>query len=121
LLANESKPNYVWVLQTLLSAVDDKQPECVITDGDRVMIIAIKKVFPSATHRLCSCHLHKNVTSNVKNNPSFKKEWRKFVHADYAEAEFEGKWNMFVEECGLQDNGWVRDLFVNIISGLIRI
>ncbi|CAN1141550.1 Protein FAR1-RELATED SEQUENCE 5 [Linum perenne] len=78
LLANESEPNYVWVLETLSTAMGNKKPSVVVTDGDRSMLSAIKK-------------------------------WLTFVYADYEEEEFEHQWQAFVENCGLQDDKWVRE------------
>ncbi|CAN1178483.1 Protein FAR1-RELATED SEQUENCE 5, partial [Linum perenne] len=42
LLANESQPNYVWVLETLSTAVGNKKPSVIVTDGDISMLSAIK-------------------------------------------------------------------------------
>ncbi|CAN1160370.1 Protein FAR1-RELATED SEQUENCE 5 [Linum perenne] len=109
LLANESEPNYVWVLETLPTAMGNKEPSVVVTDGDRSMLSAIKKVFPDARHRLCSWHLNNNVISRIKQNLNFTKEWLTFVYANYEEVEFEHQWQAFVENCGLQDDKWVRE------------
>ncbi|CAN1175368.1 Protein FAR1-RELATED SEQUENCE 5 [Linum perenne] len=89
-----------------------KQPKAVITDGDKAMALAISKAFPNAPHRLCSWHLNKNVTQNVKNE-KFQSGWEKFVDASYNEGEFTEKWDSFVEECELQSNTWVRDHLFN--------
>ncbi|CAN1193881.1 Protein FAR1-RELATED SEQUENCE 5 [Linum perenne] len=108
LLQHEKDTNYVWLLDTLTKAMGGKQPKAVITDGDKAMALAISKAFPNATHRLCSWHLNKNVTQNVKNE-KFQSGWEKFVDASYNEGEFTEKWDSFVEECELQSNTWVRD------------
>ncbi|CAN1159759.1 Protein FAR1-RELATED SEQUENCE 5 [Linum perenne] len=71
------------------------------------MLIAITKVFPKATHRLCSWHLDKNVEQHMKDT-QFKSGWSKFVDAEYEVNEFSVKWNEFVEKCSLQRNNWVK-------------
>ncbi|CAN1181135.1 Protein FAR1-RELATED SEQUENCE 2 [Linum perenne] len=83
-----------------------KKPTAVITDGDHAMSIAITKVFPKATHRLCSWHLDKNVAQHMKDT-QFKSGWSKFVDAEYEDNKFTVKWNEFVEKCSLQTNNWV--------------
>ncbi|XP_027351325.1 protein FAR1-RELATED SEQUENCE 8-like [Abrus precatorius] len=52
-VSNEKEDTYVWVLQQFITAMKGKCPNCVITDGDISMRNAIRKVFPSAHHRLC--------------------------------------------------------------------
>jgi len=39
-----------------------------VTDGDGSMREAIKEVFPSTRHRLCTWHLNKNAVDNLKNS-----------------------------------------------------
>ncbi|CAN1133121.1 hypothetical protein LINPERHAP2_LOCUS7467 [Linum perenne] len=67
-----------------------KKPTAVITDGDHALSIAIAKVFPKATHRLCSWHLDKNVAQHVKDT-QFKSGWSKFVDVEYEDKEFSVK------------------------------
>ncbi|CAN1181180.1 Protein FAR1-RELATED SEQUENCE 2, partial [Linum perenne] len=100
---HEKEDNYTWALDTLTKALEGKKPIAVITDGDKAMSITITKVFPKATHRLCSWHLDKNVAQHVKDT-QFKSEWSKFVDAEYEDEEFSVKWNDFVEKCSLQTN-----------------
>ncbi|CAN1172126.1 Protein FAR1-RELATED SEQUENCE 5 [Linum perenne] len=100
---HEKEDNYTWALDTLTKAMGGKNPTSVITDGDHAMSIAITKVFPKATHRLCSWHLDKNVAQHVKDT-QFKSGWSKFVDAEYED-------NEFVEKCSLQTNNWVKHLF----------
>ena len=57
LLIDESVGTYEWVLETFLEAMMNKRPISVITDGDKAMRKAIKKVLPDTCHRLCSWHL----------------------------------------------------------------
>ncbi|CAI0378031.1 unnamed protein product, partial [Linum tenue] len=110
-LANEREDNYIWVLGALKRRLGGVDPKTVITDGDRAMRNAIQKVFPDATHRLCSWDIDKTITRNVKNHPTFLPQWKHFVSADWEPSEFEEKWKTVVEECSLQRNNWVSNLF----------
>ncbi|XP_024046477.1 protein FAR1-RELATED SEQUENCE 7-like [Citrus clementina] len=52
LLGDETVESYTWLLQTFLSAMGNRKPKSVITDGDKAMAKAIKTVFVGATHRM---------------------------------------------------------------------
>ncbi|CAN0873245.1 Protein FAR1-RELATED SEQUENCE 5, partial [Linum grandiflorum] len=110
LLQHERTDNYEWALETLTKAMGNKIPQTVITDEDQAMAKAIKKVFPSATHRLCSWHLQTNIVNKTK-NVAFGKEWNKFVDYDYGtEAQFDKEWEIVVNKHDLQGNKWVAEL-----------
>ena len=57
LLKDESVGTYEWVLETFLITMMNKKPISVVTDGDKAMCKAIKKVLSNACHPLCSWHL----------------------------------------------------------------
>lgn len=57
LVENETEETYVWVLEKFVEAMEGKVPTSVITDDDLTTINVIKKVFPSAHHKLCAWHL----------------------------------------------------------------
>ncbi|XP_028065806.1 protein FAR1-RELATED SEQUENCE 5-like [Camellia sinensis] len=65
LLANETIETYTWILETFMEAMGNEAPVSVLTDGDKAMREAIRRVFPDARHRLCNWHLGKNAVSNV--------------------------------------------------------
>ena len=65
LLIDESVGTYELVLETFLITMMNRKPISVVTDGDRAMCKAIKKVLPDACHRLCSWHLQQNAFTNV--------------------------------------------------------
>ncbi|CAN0875556.1 hypothetical protein LINGRAHAP2_LOCUS10901 [Linum grandiflorum] len=46
-----------------------KKPKAVVTDGDMVMLNAIKEVFPEAVNRQCAWHIQKKIL-----NPSTLKK-----------------------------------------------
>lgn len=110
IVGNETEDTYIWVLEQFLGAMGGKCPVSVITDGDVGMRNAIKKVFPNARHRLCSWHLLRNATSNVK-KPKFVSKFKQCMLGDYDIREFKVKWEALVTKFGLQDNIWVKDLY----------
>ncbi|CAN0915300.1 hypothetical protein LINGRAHAP2_LOCUS29052 [Linum grandiflorum] len=70
-----------------------KKPKAVVTDGDLVMLNAIKEVFPETVNRRCAWHIRKNLKSL-----HFKKEvidyWYR-CYRNYDETMFEEKWKGF--------------------------
>ncbi|XP_057426171.1 protein FAR-RED IMPAIRED RESPONSE 1-like [Lotus japonicus] len=91
LVSNEQEETYVWLLENFLDAMGGKVPVSVITDEDGAMWKAIKRVFPTAHHRLCAWHLLRN--------------------ADLEIGEFEERWIQMVTERGCEENEWVIDLY----------
>ena len=53
ILIDKTVESYMWLLQTFLSAIKQKKPISVITDGDKAMLKAIKTIMSGCVHRLC--------------------------------------------------------------------
>ncbi|RVX07698.1 Protein FAR1-related sequence 5 [Vitis vinifera] len=81
LLVDESVSTYTWVLETFLDAMNNKKPLSVITDGDKAMRKAIKRIFPDSCHRLCTVE------------------------------EFECAWNDMLEMFNLHGHKWVTNIY----------
>lgn len=60
MLSNENADTYYWFLKAFLVVIKGRKLVKVIRNGDKVMIVARKKVFPNTMHRLCSWHLERN-------------------------------------------------------------
>ncbi|KAL4593859.1 hypothetical protein ACB092_M009000 [Castanea dentata] len=71
-LVDETIETYIWVLQNLLVAMNNKTPISVVTDGDKAMSAAIKSVFPESRHRLCVWHLDRNAFANLPNTEAYE-------------------------------------------------
>lgn len=53
ILSDEMEHTYTWLLETFMTAMNNKQLKTVTTDGDKAIQNAITNVFPEASHRLC--------------------------------------------------------------------
>ncbi|XP_028126433.1 uncharacterized protein LOC114323158 [Camellia sinensis] len=72
--------NYVWVLTTLRSLLDDIAiPEVIVTDRELALMHAIDRVFSTSRHLSCRWHIDRNVLSKYKKMFKSKEEWDKFV------------------------------------------
>ncbi|XP_016169062.1 protein FAR1-RELATED SEQUENCE 5-like [Arachis ipaensis] len=106
----ESQESYIWVLRQFLECMQGKAPHSVITDGDPAMRIAIRSVFPEAHHRLCAWHLLRNATVNIS-DPRFTQMFRHCMLADMEIEEFEAHWESMLNECGVREVEWVKELY----------
>ncbi|KAJ1390846.1 Zinc finger, PMZ-type [Sesbania bispinosa] len=110
IVSNETEETYVWLLEQFNAVMKGKSPVSVITDGDLAMRNAIKRVYPNAHHRLCAWHLIRNATSNVS-NPGFTAAFTRCMLGDYDIGQFKRKWPTMVNQFGLQENRWVREMY----------
>ncbi|KAL6313815.1 hypothetical protein AAG906_010234 [Vitis piasezkii] len=110
LLIDESVGTYEWVLETFLDAMMNKKPISVVTDGDKAMRKAIKKVLPDTCHRLCSWHLQRNAFTNV-HIKDFSSRFARCMFMRGNEEEFEKVWHEMVANLGLNENRWVTEIY----------
>ncbi|XP_034707042.1 protein FAR1-RELATED SEQUENCE 5-like [Vitis riparia] len=110
LLIDESVGTYEWVLKTFLDAMMNKKPISVVTDEDKAMRKAIKKVLPDTCHRLCSWHLQRNAFTNV-HIKDFSSIFARCMLMHGNEEEFEKVWHEMVANLGLNENRWVTEIY----------
>ncbi|CAJ2633247.1 protein FAR1-RELATED SEQUENCE 5-like [Trifolium pratense] len=112
IVSDETTETYKWVLKCFLECMEKKHPKAVVTDGDEAMREAIKHVFPNATHQLCSWHLNKNASDNVKNS-EFLAGFKKAMYSNITKDEFEEFWSELIKENKLERNPWVAKTYAN--------
>jgi len=96
LISHETSESYEWLLQTFLTAMAQKHPISVITDGDLAMQKAIRTILPYSNHRLCTWHIEQNIIRNLHNS-KISEEFRKFLYDRCSIEEVERKWDEFLE------------------------
>ena len=57
IICHETIEAYKWMLRTFTTAIAQKHPISVITDGDLAMQRAIRMVWTNTIHRLCVWHI----------------------------------------------------------------
>ncbi|WCJ38522.1 FAR1-related sequence 9 [Euphorbia peplus] len=110
LLEDEQTSSYIWVLNTFLECMGAKKPFSVVTDGDLAMRAAIREVFPDVAHRLCSWHIQRNATSEVK-NVDFHRDFQNLLLNHMELNEFETKWTSLVSKYNLENNSWIQRMY----------
>lgn len=61
-LYDEITESFIWLFETFLEAMENKQPKCIFTDKDKAMSNANEIVFSETCQRLCIWHFAKNAT-----------------------------------------------------------
>ena len=100
LVTSGNKETYIWLLEQFNDAMKGKVSCSIIINGDVAMKNVIKKVYPSAFHRLCAWNLLPNVVSNVCPY-DFLPDLKRFMLSDLEIFQFENKWNEMVMKFGL--------------------
>ena len=95
----------------VLDAMNNKKPLSVITDGDKAMRKAIKRIFPDSCHRLCAWHIQRNAFTNV-HVKDFSNHFSKCMFMEGTIEEFEGAWNDMLEMFNLHRHKWVIYIYV---------
>ncbi|KAL6128149.1 hypothetical protein ACLB2K_071505 [Fragaria x ananassa] len=61
IVADEKETTFIWVIEKFLQSMNNKHPITVLTNGDKVMRIVLKKLMPTTQHRLCAWHIGRNI------------------------------------------------------------
>ncbi|CAI9277855.1 unnamed protein product [Lactuca saligna] len=105
LLENEKEETFVRLFENFLKCMFRKHPKAIITDQDKAMGNAIKKVFPNTRHRFCECHIKrhepKHIRQFVARYSDFQESYRHWVNNDTIE-EFEKKFEVMRSRYNLE-------------------
>jgi hypothetical protein len=114
LLSNENTDTFVWLFETWLKCMSDRAPNAIITDQDRAMQAAIRRVFPRAKHRFCLWHIMSKVPHKLgsySQYENFKGALLNCVYDSLTCDEFETRWQQVVERYNLEENAWLCQLY----------
>ena len=95
LLADETTDTFFWVLRTFLEAMLNKSLISFVIDEDRAMQRAIKTIFPTAKHKLCTWHLPRNVKANIL-DVLFLEAFNICMNSWCTQEEFDREWDDMV-------------------------
>ncbi|KAI8560267.1 hypothetical protein RHMOL_Rhmol04G0242300 [Rhododendron molle] len=77
----KKEENYTWMLKNLKSMMDlDALLNVILTDRELALVNVITRVFPTANHLLCWCHIGQNVFAKCR-KMSDEVTWALFKHA----------------------------------------
>ncbi|XP_071735706.1 protein FAR1-RELATED SEQUENCE 5-like [Rutidosis leptorrhynchoides] len=114
LLENEKEETFVWLFQQFLKCMFDMHPTAIITDEDKAVRNAIKKVLPNTRHRYCAWHIKKHEREQLRplkaRYSDFKDMYNKYVKSHTVE-EFENRWKVIRDKYDLGSHFWLNDMY----------
>ncbi|XP_023734200.1 protein FAR1-RELATED SEQUENCE 5-like [Lactuca sativa] len=114
LLENEKEETFRWLFEHFLICMFRKYPVAMITDQDKAMGNAIKKVFPNTRHRFCAWHIKKHELEHLRplvaRYSDFKEAYIQWVKSDTIE-EFETNWEVIRGKYNIESNSWINDMY----------
>ncbi|KAL4585699.1 hypothetical protein LXL04_010323 [Taraxacum kok-saghyz] len=114
LLENEKEETFEWLFEHFLKCMFSKYPNSIITDQDKAISNAIKKVFPNSRHRFCTWHIKKHELEHLRTYVTsyidFQESYRKWVKSDTIE-EFEATWDVIRGKYKVENTSWLSDMY----------
>ncbi|XP_077228182.1 protein FAR1-RELATED SEQUENCE 5-like isoform X2 [Tasmannia lanceolata] len=115
ILADDTKPSFVWLFKTWLAAMSGRHPISIITDQDRAIQAAVADVFPNTRHRFCMWHIQRKLLEKLGHvcrvHKNFKDEFQKCIYQTMTIDEFESSWGLLLDTFDLRQNEWLQLLF----------
>ncbi|XP_021770652.1 protein FAR1-RELATED SEQUENCE 5-like [Chenopodium quinoa] len=116
-IAKEDIVSFEWLLRSFLNRMGGNEPNCMITDQDPTMKIAVTSVFKKTEHRFCMWHIMKKLPDKVEK--SIMQEETGFLkklcaciwHLEIEPAEFEERWNKVMVEYHLEEHEWLGHMY----------
>ncbi|CAN4123347.1 unnamed protein product [Withania somnifera] len=116
-VADETKPTFVWLMKTWLRAVGGQAPNVIITDQDKSLKAAIEEVFPCSRHCFPLWHVLERIpeilSHVVKQHENFMEKFSKCIFTSVTDEQFDLRWWKMVSRFELQENEWIHTLYEN--------
>ncbi|KAL3821592.1 hypothetical protein ACJIZ3_007497 [Penstemon smallii] len=117
LLADETKPTFVWLMKTWLRAMGGQAPKVILTDQDKPLKSAIEEVFTNSRHCFALWHILQRIPETLvhvlKQHDNFMKKFNKCIFKSLTDEDFDMRWWKMVGRFELQENEWVHSLYVD--------
>nr|XP_016496269.1 PREDICTED: protein FAR-RED IMPAIRED RESPONSE 1-like isoform X2 [Nicotiana tabacum] len=115
LVADETKPTFVWLMKTWLRAVGGQAPKVMITDQDKSLKAAIEEVFPCSRHCFALWHVLERIPDIlahvIKQHENFMEKFSKCIFNSVTDEQFDLRWWKMVSRFELQENEWIHTLY----------
>ncbi|XP_062155261.1 protein FAR1-RELATED SEQUENCE 5-like [Alnus glutinosa] len=114
LISSEDTKTFVWLFETWLNCMNERAPSAIITDQNRAMKNAIRKVFPNTRHRWCLWHILKKLLEKFGSHSQYhaiKGAIRSCVYESQTRDEFDANWQSLLDCYNLRDNAWLCGLY----------
>ncbi|XP_019425161.1 PREDICTED: protein FAR1-RELATED SEQUENCE 4-like [Lupinus angustifolius] len=115
LLSCEDSESFTWLFQSWLRCMSGVPPQGIITDQCEAVQKAIEAVFPSTRHRWCLSCVMKKLPHKLHGYDKYKSirdHLQNVVYDTLTTNEFERNWKKIMEDFSLEDNKWLKELFL---------
>ena len=114
---DQTKESFEWLFRVFTQAMNGKQPEVVLTDGDHAIATAVSHVWPDAHHCLCLWHIFQNAAKNIghifNQKTGFDKKFTRCVLESVDEVTFMSDWEKMIQIYDLEDCVWLQNLYAD--------
>ncbi|XP_074315127.1 protein FAR1-RELATED SEQUENCE 5-like [Silene latifolia] len=114
LVTRDYEESFEWVFAKFLECMG-KAPSVILTDQERAIGNAIKKIFPNTHHRLCLWHILKNAGKNLGKHPlwnDISSDLNLAVHDSLEVHDFEIAGKEMVRKYGIEKCSWVMESYL---------
>ncbi|KAJ3692024.1 hypothetical protein LUZ60_012374 [Juncus effusus] len=115
LISHEDTESFCWLFKTWMKCMWGCAPPAIITDQCMAMKNAIEKIFPNSRHRWCIWHIMKKKSEKLgrcEGYDSFSRLMQNVVYNSLTIDEFEIGWDSFIKEYKLENNEWLKALYL---------
>lgn len=117
LLADETKPTFVWLMKTWLRATGGQAPKAIISDHDKQLKSAIEEVLPHSHHCFALWHVLERIPETlahvIRNHENFMRKFNKCIFKSITDEDFDMRWWKMVSRFELQENEWVHSMYAD--------
>lgn len=115
LVADETKPTFIWVMKTWLRAMGGQAPKVIITDQDKSLKAAIEIALPNSRHCFALWHVLEKIPEAlalvIKRHETFIKKFNKCIFKSWTDGQFDMRWWKMINRFELQGDEWVQSLY----------
>ncbi|XP_076940246.1 protein FAR1-RELATED SEQUENCE 5-like [Bidens hawaiensis] len=114
LLENEKQETFEWLFQNFLKCMFDKHPLAIITDQDKAIGNAIKRIFRKTRHRFCSWHIKKHQIEHFRalivRYSDIEDAYKQWIKSNTIE-EFENHWEFLCGNYQFESGSWIMEMY----------
>lgn len=113
-IRDQTTDSFLWLMDKWLEGMSGQHPKTIITDQDSAIAAAISLLFPNTYHLFCIWHVLRMLSKKLgpkAHAPEFIGPFKLNLWESETPDEFVTRWHEVIDANGLQDNGWLDDLF----------